>query len=240
MLNPFKRKSAAGGAVNPIRAANLAKLKSLGFRVAPSLPQTRGEDETALRPRQEIVKRLAALEALCLYVSAPPDRYPDDAIRRMIDEHGLDAFTAEDEREILTLDRNGAHAKFSDNIGWKMENIVPLAWALGNPAEPRIDGEMVGGPELDHLLTQFAPKTSAELTSLLATTELRPVAEVDAMEDLFYCAHNAVRSAQFNDPKCVPRGFDPVINGGVIHERRHALTWMLSPGVSWDETDLST
>jgi hypothetical protein len=34
--------------------------------------------------------------------------------------------------------------------------------------------------------------------------------------------------------------FHPVFDGGVVHERRHALTWALSPGVSWDETDLST
>ena len=62
------------------------------------------------------------------------------------------------------------------------------------------------------------------------------------MEDLFYCVHNAVRSAQLamheeNDDAVgiVPEGFDPIANGGVIHERRHALTWALSPGVDWDE-----
>ena len=35
-------------------------------------------------------------------------------------------------------------------------------------------------------------------------------------------------------------GFDPMGNGGVIHERRHSLTWMLSKGINWEETDLST
>lgn len=55
----------------------------------------------------------------------------------------------------------------------------------------------------------------------------------------FYCCHNAVRSAQLGG-KTVPDGFHPVMNGGVIHERRHALTWCLSPGVAWDDTDLST
>ena len=59
------------------------------------------------------------------------------------------------------------------------------------------------------------------------------------MEDLFYCAHNAVRSAQ-NGGETVPSGYDPVEEGGGVHERRHALTWCLSPGVKWDETDLST
>jgi hypothetical protein len=28
--------------------------------------------------------------------------------------------------------------------------------------------------------------------------------------------------------------------GGVVHEHRHALTWVLSPGTLWEDTDLST
>ncbi|MEY3241707.1 MAG: hypothetical protein RIR11_3146 [Bacteroidota bacterium] len=56
---------------------------------------------------------------------------------------------------------------------------------------------------------------------------------------LFYCLHNAIRSAQCGDDT-VPPGFDPISNGGVIHERRHSLTWMLSKGIEWDDTDLST
>ena len=32
----------------------------------------------------------------------------------------------------------------------------------------------------------------------------------------------------------------PWLGTGVIHERRHALTWATSPRVKWDDTDLST
>ena len=59
------------------------------------------------------------------------------------------------------------------------------------------------------------------------------------MEDLFYCAHHAVRSAQLGRAT-VPEGFHPMIDGGVIHERRHALSWMVGGDVSWDETHLGT
>ncbi|WP_349740141.1 DUF4272 domain-containing protein [Maribacter sp.] len=58
-------------------------------------------------------------------------------------------------------------------------------------------------------------------------------------EDLLYCLHNAVRSAQMGS-ETVPNGFDPMGNGGVIHERRHSLTFMVSNGDSWENTDLST
>jgi hypothetical protein len=60
------------------------------------------------------------------------------------------------------------------------------------------------------------------------------------MEDLFYCAYSAVRSAVYGGAASVPERFDPMVNGLVIQERRHALTWMVSPGVAWQETDRST
>ena len=75
--------------------------------------------------------------------------------------------------------------------------------------------------------------------ALLARARPRALAEVVALEDHFYAAHNAARSAQLGG-RTVPKGFHPVVNGGVVHERRHALTWALSPGVAWDDTDLST
>ena len=40
------------------------------------------------------------------------------------------------------------------------------------------------------------------------------------------------RSAQLGAPTA-PKGFDPVVGTGVIHERRHSLTWAISPDVSW-------
>jgi hypothetical protein len=36
------------------------------------------------------------------------------------------------------------------------------------------------------------------------------------------------------------RDVPPRVRRRVVHERRHALTWALSPGTPWDETDLST
>ncbi len=63
--------------------------------------------------------------------------------------------------------------------------------------------------------------------------------QVAKTEDLFYCAHNAVRSGQMGGDT-VPDWFDSMSDGGAIHERRRALTWAVSPGRSWSETDLST
>lgn len=226
---------------SPLRARSLDTLRRAGFRVAPSLPQLDPAD--TIRPRPEIVRRLASLEAVCMYVTEPPDRLPDALLRDLIARHRLDELMAREELDILALDRGDAAVELANSIGWRMENMVPLAWALGNETPPRIDGEMISGEELEHILTSFAPATAADLDRMLADSTLRPAADILAMADLFYCCHNAVRGAQFSepgDPPTVPDGFDPITNGGVIHERRHALTWMHSPGVSWDDTDLST
>ncbi|MBC7834912.1 MAG: DUF4272 domain-containing protein [Phycisphaerales bacterium] len=244
----FKRKPSPGAALGSapssiepsvIRAANLVVLKKAGFRVAPNLPFADPRNPP-VRPREEIVRRLASLEALCLYVAAPPEKYPEGPLREMIEAHNLLGIMPAEERAIMAMGRDDAFAANKEAIGWRMENLVPLAWALGNETPPGIDGEMIGGDELDQILTEFSPRTAADCAAMLAGNTMRSAAEIVAMEDLFYGAHNAVRSAQFSDPKCVPRGFDPVAGGGVIHERRHALTWMTSPGTPWGDVDLST
>lgn len=51
---------------------------------------------------------------------------------------------------------------------------------------------------------------------------------------------STVRGAQLGNASMVPARFHPVMDGGAIHERRHSLTWILSPGIDWDDTDMST
>jgi hypothetical protein len=60
------------------------------------------------------------------------------------------------------------------------------------------------------------------------------------VEDIFYCVHNTARSAVLGNPQFAPEGFHAVIGCGIVQERRQALTWALSPGVEWDDTDVST
>lgn len=104
-----------------------------------------------------------------------------------------------------------------------------LAWVLGFETEPALSGQIQGDLARE-LVFQFADRSDYKM---------RGADEVRAKEDLFYCAHNAVRSGQLGRDT-LPEGFHPTEDGGGIHERRHGLSWCLSPGVSWDETDLST
>jgi hypothetical protein len=124
-------------------------------------------------------------------------------------------------------------------IGWRLENMWPLAWALGFEPAPTVDGAMIGDEITAPLFRDFMPKMADGLAALVARASPRSFAEVEALEDLFYCAHNAARSIQLGQLPA-PAGWHPKASGGVIHERRHALTWCVSSGETWDDVDLST
>ena len=86
----------------------------------------------------------------------------------------------------------------------------------------------------------FLPEFTISCDSLLVQGNTQAIEDIVRMEDRFYLAHNAVRSGQTGEAGMLPAGFDPIGDGGAIHERRHSLTWALSPGTAWDDTDLST
>ena len=132
------------------------------------------------------------------------------------------------------LDEPVAHAQ--NRVGWRLENLWSLAWGLGYEAEPPVAAGMMGSDRIQSVLAFLRHGSVADL---LAAASPRSQAQVAALQDRFLLAHHAVRSAQLGRAT-VPRGFHPAIDGGVIHERRHALTWMISPGEDWDDTELST
>ena len=95
------------------------------------------------------------------------------------------------------------------------------------------------GEQMQEILQQHSCPLNEKVEDWTTSKKTIATESIIKMEDLFYCVHNAVRSAQLGR-RTVPSNFDPIGNGGVIHERRHSLTWMLSKGIEWDDTDLST
>ena len=221
-----------------IRAQNLERLARAGFRAAKSLPTVRGEHR-ALRPLAEIGARLFALDALFTWVAFPEASAASERVRRYAANNDAASWLTPREREIFEQPRQLAYERHVDSIGWRLENMWSLAWVLGFATPPALDGQMMPQELQRAMLLEFMPGLDKRVPDLLARQPARSETEVDALEDLFYCAHNAARSAQLGSDT-VPRGFDPIAGGGVVHERRHALTWCMSPGIDWDATDLST
>jgi hypothetical protein len=220
-----------------LRAKVFADLGALGFRPAKSLPLP--EVRRQVRPAAEVAARLMALDGLFTWVAFPVKAVATARIKAYIDRNELKDWLTVEERAVIDLPRAKAHKTHVDNIGWKLENMWALAWVLGFEPEPDLVAAQVGEDVTRPMIYEFLPGLGGTIDALLAKCTPRPAAEVVALEYRFYCAHNAVRSAQLGDDT-VPAGFHPVMHGGAIHERRHSLTWCLSPDVTWDETDLST
>jgi hypothetical protein len=212
-------------------------LESRGFRPARWLPKP--DVDAQLRPAEEIASRLMALAALFTWVSAPKDAVPAEQLSQFIQRSRLRRGLTDEEVAILTSPRAQARKDHLDNIGWRLENMWSLAWILGFEPEPAIEASQIDTAVSRPMMFEFLPSLDGSLADLLSKSRIRPREEVIALEYRFYCAHNAVRSAQLGE-NTVPEGFHPVLHGGAVHERRHALSWSLSPGVTWDETDLST
>lgn len=216
-----------------VRLENISICLSSGFKPATSLPI---EFEKQLRPKIEIAKRLNAIKAIVLWLMVPEEELSNDQILNFVAINGLDLFLADDEKQILNSSRNDEELR--NVIGWKFENAWPLAWYFGYNT-PDIKGQIMTGEQMQEILIDFTCPLDGKIEDWLEIKEIVSNEDLKKKEDLFYCLHNAVRSAQLGG-QTVPTAFDPVGNGGVIHERRHSLTWMLSSGIEWDETDLST
>jgi len=213
-----------------IREDNILQLKKLGFLPARNLPIG---NMRKLRPTADILKRLNALSVLVTYVGAPEDKVPEETLRKVFKKEELDTGLTPEEHEIFSTPRHAVWDKYGNGIGWKVENMWPLAWILGFNDIPTIQSDMLQGEKFRAVI-RFA-----EDTTTLNSVKLRNLDQVIELEDLFYCVHNAVRSAQ-QGATTVPEKYDPIMDGGLVHERRHALSWALSGDRSWDDTDLST
>ncbi len=215
------------------RLNNVTICLNADYRPSNSLPT---EFERNLRPSIEIAQRLNAIKALVLWLMVPQENLESDKILNFIEKNDLKDFMSEEEKEILNVSRDDEQAR--NAIGWKFENAWSLAWYFGY-TEPEITGKMMSGEQMQEILQDFSCPIDENIKDWIKGKTTLSEEELIQKEDLFYCLHNAVRSAQMGR-ETVPNGFDPMGNGGVIHERRHSLTWMLSKGTSWEETDLST
>jgi hypothetical protein len=195
--------------------------------------------DSQLRPHAEVAARLMALDALFTWVAFPEKAVAADRVEGYIDRNRLRDWLTADESAIIDLPRAEAHESHVDNIGWKLENMWALAWVLGFEPEPGLEASQVREDVTRRMFFECLPGLGGTVDDFLAKVSPRSTPEVVTLEYRFYCAHNAVRSAQLGGDT-VPAGFHPIMHGGAVHERRHSLSWCLAPNVAWDETDLST
>lgn len=177
-----------------IRAANLDVLTAMGFKVAQGLPLGPRGSGIGPRPVEEIAKRLWALNCLFAYIAAPNKKVPTMRICKCMLRSDLRRFLTADELEVLDGWRSKSQKRHIETIGWRLENMLPLAWILGFAIEPDVDGDMLEGEPVNDLVEGFIGSMDQLMDPWLNDKTPRTNLEIIAREDLLYCAHNAVRS----------------------------------------------
>ena len=230
-----------------MRDTNIAYLNEHGFKPATwmPLPCVVGvpSDETGiaggvLRPEIEFANRFLCHCAVFAWGSAPSDFEP--TISNFIAANNLRECMTEHELDIVNMPKDEARSQFAHVVGWRLENMWSLAWILGLADAPSATTGQIPREISGKLMSLFLPAFSVAAETLLDQGQTQQIEKIVQMEDLFYLAHNAVRAGQTGHSEQLPDQFDPIADGGAIHERRHSLTWSLAPGTEWDETDLST
>lgn len=229
LLEPYRRTPW----MNDLRLESLEICLKAGFKPSSSLPTVFSKK---LRPPIEIANRLHAIKALVLWLLVPEENLPNEKILNFIDRNNLEDYMSDAEKNILSLSRIDEEGR--NAIGWKFENAWPLAWYFGYK-EPDVYGHMMSGDDMQDILMNYTCQLSENISDWVKHKNTISEEDITKKEDLFYCLQNAARSAQMGG-NTVPPNFNPISNGGVIHERRHSLTWMLSKDISWEDTDLST
>lgn len=224
--------------VTVIRNAIRQPLEDQGFHWAKSLPSKR---DLELRPPYEVAQRLAAIAVVGTWVCANEAQAPWGVVAPWADVHGLWAFASRRERAMLDTPRATANEDCLGDIGWSFEGAWSLAWLLGFEDCPLEEFGMMSGDRVT-AVAAYGPKvdTDPDLRAWSASHPIRDEEVAIQFEDALYCLHNAGRSAATGALDAVPDWFHPIRDTGAIQERRHGLSWALSPGVEWDDVDLST
>ena len=205
-----------------MRKSNVRILNELGFYPAERLPLP--EIHRELRPEKEIASRTMALASLFAWGSAPPEAVPDEMLQSFIIDNDLQQWLTPEEKTICEMDREPAQQQHGSQIGWRLENMWPLCWVLGFEMEPDMQTGQIPQEVTQEMFFGYLGGLQEPLSQLLDKIRLRDADQVSQREDLFYCAHNAVRSAQLGSGiPTVPDGFHPIGDGGVVHERRPRL-----------------
>jgi hypothetical protein len=114
--------------------------------------------------------------------------------------------------------------------GFFTASLASLIWALNGISDFPPLNEQVAVGEL--VLVQAALD---DPDSFISNSRLRPVAEIEEMENDLYHQHWRVRDAQlFNKPMPVE------LNPSVVYERRYAMSWLVGWGDDWDDVPTDT
>ncbi len=150
----------------------------MGFQCARWLPAPNMSRQ--LRPTSEIAGRLAALAGLFAWASAPKEVMSNSFLADYFKKNSLGKHLTKDEIAIVSTSRTEAAEKHQHQIGWRLENMWPLAWVLGYEGEPDIDGNQIDPSISSGIMFEFLEKLEIGFDALMQKSQVRSMHEVIA------------------------------------------------------------
>jgi hypothetical protein len=197
------------------RNKSIGRLKKLKVNIPNHLPLLESEEELSPKSLADITGKISALG----YVIGMG--YTDDTKRliKNIKKYNLWPYVSKHEKMCLKKPKL-ISKQDRINFQWLCECIYALAWCLSivdlNPK--------LGCP--DDLADMTVPGQDVDV--FRSDKQLRPMDEIQAEADFYYCLH-------WHERNCRLRGRKGLINEGVIWERRRALDWVIGVSDDWDD-----
>ena len=211
------------------REATTQRLRTMGVRVARSLPPVVGEREVRLRSAPDVARRALALFVVAVRaesLAGDEGPIPVDDLRTRFPL----ALPALSPREAAFLENATPDRQDVVNATWRYEALQVLEWALGLVDELPFPDRICDVPRVARVIID------ADHVRLADHTWLRPSGEVLDALDEHYRLHWAVRQAKL-DGASEPANLEP----GVVAERHHALNWLVRfEDADWDDVDTPT
>lgn len=207
------------------RAQTEDKLTGLGIPIFRGLPEIESDHSVELRSAEDVGIRI-----MCLYcVVGAAFTGAVEPIADYLRANRLWDHLSPNEVEFLT---NPIQEEDSMNLGWRVEAMSLLMWAVGLFDELPLP---TGQTDNDEVLERL-PLDRKDPWPFIHGLELRPKAEILDASDLIYRLHWAVRQARIEGSP-PPGGLDP----GVVYEWHYAINWLTKyDDEEWDEVSTDT
>jgi hypothetical protein len=193
------------------------------------LPLHGDEDFEWMREAPSVAKRCHAIAAAL----ALAHRAPVQTVRDAVDDHDLEGSLGRRELELLRVLEGDVDAPEPElqqllvDVSWREEALHALLWALGLVDDLPPDRMCPKAPVYERLAPGLDPGNARQ------HVQLRPLAQIAAMLDFYYCLHWHARKAQYHGDV-----WDYQIAPGVVLERRRALEWLFQDA-EWEDVDLA-
>lgn len=209
---------------NNRKAASMQYCTERDIPAIASLPCIKGEAQTRIRSKEEIVNRALAL----CYLGVKSEGLAQEQLDGFDEKFQISANFSPAEKQYVNAKAPTQQQKV--NANWRYESLHVLLWALGYIDELVSPSEVC---DVAHDVRIIALKTREDF---IKEAKVRSKKEILDQADLIYRLHWATTNARINGKETPAK-----LNGSVVYERHYVLNWLINyMDQDWDDVSTDT